>query len=328
MTLGIIEDIVDEVVDVAEELLDLNQTDSFDLEEQHIMGIYTQMGRKNVPATALLDPDTQRPYTSAYGDPLLEIAITGKLFGRAAKYYIIKGSRHDGWVSTSEYGDLTEYLDTSQTSENLFTSSDELFIYCASADDTAAGSGLQAVRLVYLNASGILSYKTIPTTGQTYTSIGTGHSKIWWLESAAPTSSTERRVSADRIYITKNGASVAVPNICEMIEAGSGRSLSASITIPSDSIGLMANWRVSSDNSTMDCKIRADFFSDSNELSQGLFHFIDEMHLKNNETSPVMPLGYKFVPSGTTVKISAKPGAAAATNDLNGSFGIIIMAAS
>lgn len=249
-----------------------------------------------------------------------QVQHEGTLNGTQAKLYHIMGSRADGWSSTTALGDACDYLNTTQANMNTPTTAQTLYIVSTSASDAAAGTGIQTMRIVYLDADGLQQVRTVTLNGTTPVSLGSGFSFIQWMESDAVGSVG---VSVGAISITSTNGIATVATTFEYIRAGAGRSLSGRYKIPSDKHGHLVHWDMAAISNTMDVRIRSNVFADDNLISPS-YHFLDRLFLASN-TNSSGELEYREIPPNAIVKISAIPGGTPAGNKLDCSFSIIVM---
>lgn len=256
---------------------------------------------------------------AASSSEVFEVALTGKIRGRAAEFVQVMGSRTLGWTSTSALGDACEYLDTSQAVMNTPTTGQTLYLVSTSADDAAAGTGARTVRTVYLDANGLRQARTDTLNGTTPVSIGSGYSYIQWMEVATVGSGG---LSAGNITISSSNGPATVSTTFERVTAGGNRSLSGRHKVPSNCTGYLLQYHINAIGNTMDCRLRGDFFADDLALSPGVFHFLDRTFLASGQTQDI-DQHFRTVPSGAVIKISAIPGGAPAGNKLDCDFSLL-----
>jgi hypothetical protein len=249
--------------------------------------------------------------------------LHGSIHGKTAYIWHVMGSRSRGWSSTSVLGDAAEYLDTSQPRINDVSSGTTYYICSSNANDTAGGTGARTVRIFYLNGSGVPTATTATMNGTTPVSLGSGFTYFLWAEVATVGSNTT--AVGDIIIGTNAGAVSTVAQTVEMIAAGGNRSLSGRVKIPTGYTGYIIDWHCSSISSTMDTRLRGDFFQDNGRTrSAGVFHFMDRVFLSSGASS-VRDLHYAIIPADAEVKISAFPGGTPAGNKLDCDFDILLI---
>jgi hypothetical protein len=248
-------------------------------------------------------------------------AFVGLIEDRASRIVTVLGSRDSGWVNTSTFGDVCQYLDTSQSLLNTPSAGDTLYLYSSSANDASAGTGVRTVRTVYIDANGDEQVRTDTLNGTTPVSIGTGYTAIQWMESATAGSGG---VAAGNISISSTNGTPLVSTTFERIASGGGRSMSGRYVVPAGHDAYMIRWTVSAVGNTMDARLRANVFSDDRTLSLGVFHFMDRAFMSSGQEG-VWLQDYDKYPAGATIKVSAIPGAAAAGNRIDVDFTFILI---
>ncbi len=261
-------------------------------------------------------------YIPSKYNPEIETQYFGKLFGKTAYIVNIIGSRNKGWTSTSVFGDCCEYLDTSQANMNTPTTGQTLYIVSTSANDASGNTGVNTVRIVYLDAAGVEQVMTATMNGTTAVSLGAGFSSIQWMESASVGSNG---VAVGTISITSTNGAATVATTFEQITPNGNRSLSGRYKIPSNYTGYVLDVAAAAIGNTMDTRLRTDVFANDSTLSPGTFHFISRVFLAAGQTA-TEDMKYKKLPSNAVVKISAIPGGTPAGNKLDTSFHIICIA--
>lgn len=252
--------------------------------------------------------------------PEFEVALTGKIINKLAQRITVMGTRSSGWSSTTIFGDICEYLDTSQPNINTPTTGQTLYARSSSASDTATGTGIRTMKIVYLDTAGNQQSTTVTLNGTSPVSIGTGYSFIQWMESASVgTSGT----AVGNITLSSNSTGApAVNEIFEYISIGSGKSLSARYKVPTGYSTYAIQFDAAAIGNTMDVRLRADVDSDTRALTTGVFHFQDKVFLSAG-TNKNSDLKYMKFPAGSVIKVSAIPGAAPAGNKLDCSISLL-----
>ncbi len=137
------------------------------------------------------------------------------------------GTGGSGWSSTSVFGDVCEYFDTSQANMNTPTTGQTLYARSevSPASDTAAGTGIRTMKIVYLDTAGSQQSTTVTLNGLSPVSIGTGYSFSSMDIILLP---LERRHCCREYTFSSNSTGAfAINEIFEYISIGSGKSLSA-----------------------------------------------------------------------------------------------------
>lgn len=254
-------------------------------------------------------------------DPLeTMISRTGAWHNKLAKNVYVLGRRSLGWNSTSVLGDVAGYLNTTQDSINAVVSATTYYIVSTSANDTAAGTGAQTVRIVYLDAAGAQQVKSATMNGTTAVSLGSGHTYFQWVEVSAVGSDT---TAVGQINIGTNNGSQTVAQTVECILAGGNRSLSGRYKVPVGSTAYLSEWAASAIGTTMDVRLRATVFADDRTIST-VHHFQDNLYLAASGFGSE-DLHYLKCPENTEIKVSAIPGSAPAGNRCDVSFRMIVV---
>lgn len=250
-----------------------------------------------------------------------KIAQTNLLKGKLSQVGYCLGRRTMGWVNNSLQGDLSNYLDNSQSGGNSVVVGTTYFLVSSSVEDGISGTGIRSIRLNCLDTLGNTSIRTIATNGITPVSIGNDISYIQYMESSSIGSVGK---SVGNISIASaNTATPTVAQTVEKITADEGRSLSGRMKVPANYTVYITDWNIFSINADMDSRIRGNVFTDDRTLSPG-FHFHQTMYVSANSNSAVQ-LPYLKFPAGAEIKMSAKPSAAASGNRCDGSFKYILV---
>lgn len=254
-------------------------------------------------------------------DAVTEVATRGTFGGRPAMLVTVIGARTRGWSSSSIMGDCAEYLDTSQATINAVSTGSTYYVRSSSANDTAAGTGVQSVKIVSLDSSGNMVTSTVAMNGTTGVSLGSGFSAFQCMESAAVGSGG---VAAGDITISTVSGAPTVAQTVEMMTAGNGRALSARFKVPAGYTAYVLGWDNGAISTNADCRLRGQVYCDDKTLSPG-FHFMDRMWVPSNGRGEKEMHLYP-VPAGAEIKISCIPANTAAGNRLDSSFDLILAA--
>jgi len=244
------------------------------------------------------------------GTPLeFEIMQTGLYRGKTANLGWQFGRRQSGWTNTTDFGDVCEYLGTTQATINTPTPGVQYYVRSSNAADSAAGTGIRSVYINYLKTDGTRTIVEITLAGLTAVPFADDVKFIQYMESGAVGSSG---VAAGDIAISSVTTAPTVAQIMEFIKTGSGRSLSGRVMVPKDFTLYMLDWRGSAIGQTMDVRMRSNVYTHNRELSSGI-HFQEVMYLASGQFANAS-FDYLAFPAGALIKISAVPGAAAAGN--------------
>lgn len=251
-------------------------------------------------------------FGSSIQTPDFVAARVGLVNGRAARSYPIAGRRNLGWSSTTVYGDVSNYLDTTQPRNNAVVLGTEYFIRSSSINDTNTGPGTGAaqVRVVYLDAAGAMQTMTAIMAGTTGVSLGSAIAYVLWAEVAAVGTNT---AAVGNITISTVAGAPTTAQTVEYIQANENKSRSGRFKVPTGYTGYLHTWDASAIGNTMDLSVRATVFADDRALST-VFHSQDGIFLPNNSSAGPLLLHYMACPEGSEIKISAVPGATGAGN--------------
>jgi hypothetical protein len=247
--------------------------------------------------------------------PEFEIAQTGFYRGKRANLGYCLGRRSLGWVNTTEQGDVSNYLDTTQSRNTAVIVGTTYYLRSTSANDTVGGTGIRSMRVNYLNGAGVRTIANFNMNGTTAVSIGNDVSFVQYIESN--TEGALGVAAGDITVSTVTGAPTAAQTI-EKITAGDSRSLSGRVKVPSNFSMYLRGWFSSAISNTMDCRIRGTVFTDDRSLSSG-FHFQQSAYLASGQNID-FPFEYLKFPPGAEVKVSAVPGGAPAGNRCDTNF--------
>lgn len=247
-----------------------------------------------------------------------EVATTGLYRGKAAETVTILGARSAGWTSTSVFGDVAEYLDTSQALINTPAVGTAYYLVSTSAQDAAAGTGVDTARVTYLDANGLQQVVTKTLTGTTPISLGAGFTYFQFLETDHTSDKT--RTAAGNITISSINGAATVATTMDLVKAGGNRSMSCRWKCPSDCVAYMLDWWASAVGNTMDVRLRETQFEGDGIAT--CFHFQDRAFLASGQ-STLPERHYHKIASNVELKISAIPGGAPAGNKLDCNFELI-----
>ena len=253
--------------------------------------------------------------------PEFEIARTGMYRGKVANVAYCLGRRTLGWASNGSLGDVSNYLNASQSNNTAVLAGVEYFIRSTSNQDATGSTGIQSMRVITLDAGGYQKIITVALNGTTAVSLGADLSYVQYMESDSVGSSG---TAVGDITIASVSGVPTVAQTIEKITAGDGRSLSGRVKVPKGFTIYLRSWSVSAVGSTMDSRLRGKAFTDNRGLSSG-FHFQSNAYISAGQNY-FLPFEYLKFDSGSEIKISAIPGNAAAGNRCDASIGFIMIA--
>lgn len=258
-------------------------------------------------------------------NPSWEVAHTGTLEGKTSELVSIFGYRSQ-WASTTVQGDICPYLVGGQTTMNTPSSATTLYIVSTSAQDTTGGTGVDRLRIVYLDASGNEQTVVANLNGTTAVSIGTGFSFIQWMESYH--SVTANRLASGNLTISSTNGAATEATTFEMIRENTNRSESFRYKVPRGKHAHCLDWHTGAikqgASQTYEISLRATQFS-NNGISN-TYHFVDTSAIVDGQYY-TEDLHYKEFGEGVVIKASCIPSSAAAGNTLRGGLDIILMSA-
>jgi hypothetical protein len=256
----------------------------------------------------------------------LRVAQTSLLGGKVAQNVNIMG-RRTVFSGTTPFQDVATYLIGGQAALSLTVAATQYFIVSTSAQDAVGGTGMRAIRITYLDGSGNTQTVTPTLTGTTKVNLGTGFSAIQWMEAATLGSATSAACVGNVAIFSGAGAAAAEATTIEQILAGGNRSLSGRFKVPTGYSAFLTGWTANAPgNQSMDCRLRADCFSDDRTLSAGIFHFQDTAFMAAGSAPHDSPLPYLKCPAGTQIKLSCYPGATSGTPRVDATFELLLVA--
>ena len=265
---------------------------------------------------------TQYPSPSYYSLEY-EVSHTGYSCGKPAQLVSLFGYRTQ-WSSTSVQGDICPYLVGGQAAMNTPTSGQTLYIVSTSAQDATGGTGVDRLRVTYLDASGNQQVAIYNLNGLTAVSIGSGFTFIQYMESYHST--TAERIAAGNLTISSTNGVALESTTFEMIRSNTNRSESARYKVPTGKHVHLIDWHVSAvkqgATQQYEVALRSTLLA-GNGLANN-YHFVDTSAITDgnahNET-----LHYKEIPSGGLIKASVVPSAAGAGNIIRAGVDFILM---
>ena len=176
---------------------------------------------------------------------------------------------------------------------------EQLTMFCNSVNDTSAGSGIQKIRLFYLDANGIEQQEDIITNGAA--EVDTVATNIRYLQDYCAIEAGAGGVAAGNIRFYKKGSNTIVYG---MIGVGGNKSLVPHRMVPAGKVLRNIAWH--SHNSVAKrviTRLRADAFMGVRQ--QGVFCFMGSAALSVMST-PMVPIAEQ-VPAFSIIKASAWP---------------------
>ena len=241
-------------------------------------------------------------FAAMLANPFFPIARDGKIGGKTAFHWQMLG-RRGAVTSTSVLNDVVEFGAASATIP-LITAADALEIVSSSASDIAGGAGVRGVKVLYLDAAGVLTLSAnialngtnaVAATGLTLNCTG-----LWAMFSSDMADETITAVGNIRLR------KVAGAIECEQISAGGNMSQSARIRVPPGYAAYLNEWNALATANTQDVRLRAQCEPFSRTLCTP-YLFQSTMGLAAGATLGAR-LPHLKVPAGAHIKISTYAG--------------------
>lgn len=247
-----------------------------------------------------------------------EVATTGLYRGREAELVTVFGARSNGWTSSTLFGDLAEYLDTSQATLNLVSPATQYYAVSTSAADSTAGAGVDRLRIVYLDTNNLEQIAYLTLNGTTPVPLPFAMNAVQYMETGHSTQ--QDRVAQGNISITSTNGAATTATTVERIVAQGNRSLTFRWRVPADCEAFLLRGRAFAISNTMDVRLRGKIWA-NNGLSNA-YHFLSRAFLAAN-TSSAPVFNYLRLPPLADIKVSAIPGGTPAGNKLDASLSLI-----
>ena len=266
----------------------------------------------------------QYPLTNLYTTEY-EVRHTGKLNGKTAEIFTILGYRRQ-WSSTTSQGDIATYLVGGQLKINTPAVGTTYYINSTSVQDATGGSGVDRLRISYLDSTGAAQTVDANLNGTTAVSIGSGFTFIQMMESWHST--TADREAAGNITISSINGVATEATTMEMIRAGGNRSRSARYKVPTGKHAHLIDYHVSTAKlgapATYEVNARALVFNDSADGIATSYHFLKGVMMVDG-AQHTDEFHYKELPAGSIVKLSVIPSSAADGNVVTCSLDMIVV---
>jgi len=239
--------------------------------------------------------------------------------------YTLQGYRRQ-WASSTVYNDVASYLVGGQSAINTPDVSTTYYINSTSAQDTTAGTGVDTVRVTFLDVDGKQQTVTANLNGTTAVSIGAGYTFFQWMESDHSTQ--VNRVAAGKLTISSINGVATEATTMEAIRAGGDRSQSLRYKVPTGTHAHIHDYHASAvklggGSTNYEVQVRATVWADDGTLSNG-FHFLRGAYLTDGETTAD---GFHFreIPAGAVIKMSVIPSATGDGNIITGTVDIAVI---
>jgi len=227
------------------------------------------------------------------------------------KMYSIPGRKDT--ISNTVLDDLTQM----STTVTPMPGGIQLEVVSSNANDTSGGTGIQTLKILYLDAAGDEQTEIVTMNGTTpVDTLAIDFDAVQWAHTVTVGSGG---VAAGNISIRNTAGSVTY----EYIQAGGNQSLSGRYKVPANKIGLVTGWQCSAVTKKIDLRLRATVQRVDRTLIAGVFLFQDAVVL-NDAPSGWLPLDAPLLmPAGAIVKMSGQ--AASTGGDAGGKFNILII---
>lgn len=249
------------------------------------------------------------------------------LNGKTAELITILGYRRQ-WASLAVYGDVCPYLVGGQSSMNTPSAGIVQYMVSTSAQDLTAGTGVDRVRITYLNAAGVEATMDVSLNGTTPVSIGSGISFVQMMESWHSTT-PERYAVGDVTISSVNGVATESTTV-EMIRATHNRSQSGRYKVPTGRHVHLIDYHISvvkitgGGSTQHDTAVNATVFNDRADGIANTYRLVRGVSITDG-TVFSDTCHYRYMPEGTILKMSNKPTAIADGNIVKTSIDLLVV---
>ena len=180
-------------------------------------------------------------------------------------------------------------------------SGEQMTVTSTHANDTAAGSGIQAVRIHYLNTSGVLMTEDVEMNGTG--DVDTVYTDAIFVQDFySIRNGSIGGVGAGNVTIIKKGGAIAT-DLYSLIAAGGNKSLIPHRMVPAGQTLYLQSWRVAQSTASKRAAFRIRSTDMYGELLSGVFLFKDTCYI-GAAASPDMNLHSIPVPAFSIVKVT------------------------
>lgn len=246
--------------------------------------------------------------------------------GKPAELVTILGYRRQ-WSSITAYGDVCPYLVGGQAKMNTPDVGVTYYVVSTSAQDATGGTGVNRLRITYLDSASVEQTVDASLNGTTPVSIGSGFTFIQMMESWHSTI-PEREPVGNLTISSVNGVATEATTM-EMIRATQNRSQSARYKIPAGRHGHLIDYHVSivklgTGAEQHDTALRATIFNDKGNGLSNTYRLIRGVSLEDGSVFND-DCHYKYLPPLTVIKMSNKSTSAADGNVVKTSFDMLVV---
>ena len=251
-------------------------------------------------------------------NPILWAQLNGHIGGHLASVYHVIGRRGE-FVNSVAMQDIVEFNTASLITIPEMAGTENLEIVSSSASDSAAGTGIRTLRVVYVDENGDQQNSGLITlNGITPVALSFKAKAIQWMEAYSVGSGG---VSAGNITL-RNAATPTT--IYEQISAGGNKSTSGRFMVPAKHYAILPSWDTHAVRQRVDFRIRATVHSIDGSESDGVYLFKDSAYIgadQNGEHS----LPWLVMPPLSKVKISGIPDAISPQCRADTSFQVLML---
>jgi hypothetical protein len=239
--------------------------------------------------------------------------------GVAKAAFVYRGfGRRSGFNSTTVQQDVAEWLGTSLDRFPEMTGLENLELVSSSANDDAspAGTGIQRVRIAYLNTSYVLAFVEYNLNGTVAVAVAEKMLFVYCMEALT---GGILEGAGGNIDLRTTGTGL----IHERIAANSNRSRTARFMVPDNYKAYLCSWTAFAIGTTMDCRVRTTTQSFSQVL--GTRYIVkSNMYLGASQNANQLII-YKQLPARAKLKVCVIPGAAGAGNRVDCEFAMLLI---
>ena len=248
------------------------------------------------------------------------------LNGKAAELVTVHGYRRQ-WSGTTVYGDVCPYLVGGQARMNTPDPGVVQYLVSTSAQDLTAGSGVDRVRITYLDSAGVEQTVDASINGTTPVSLGSGISFVQMMESWH--SATSDRYPVGNITISSVNGVATESTTVEMIRATHNRSQSGRYKIATGRHGHLIDYHVNvvklgAGSEVHDVAVEATTFNNKTNGLSNAFRMLRGCSLADG-VPYTDDAHYKYLPPGTVIKMVDKPTAAGDGNVAKMTFDLLVV---
>lgn len=257
---------------------------------------------------------------SDFRDLIATVSMTGNWKGKNAYIVEVLGKR-SAFANTTDLFDTVEFLTSGQTSYIKPTTADSFQISSTNAGDTAAGAGVQSVKINFLDASGNTQTTTVTLNGTTPVSVTAMNTNCTFVQ-FMHTATVGSNGAALGDIILENATPTT---IYEQITAGGNQSLSARYMIPTGYTGYILNWTCGAIRQAQDARLRSNTDKTDRTVIVPGFLFLNTIYL-GADNNFVSTKPFISIPAGAEVKVSSIAQATSGSPRFDSTFAMLLLA--